>query len=481
MQHIYLKLDSQDSIDEISDSLVSVPGEEITDLLTDLDINFPRSIRFNALQSVLFPILEKEYNDLLKSESEAEGPERLEESRRQTRLRWLDSFSETQFENELYRFNNKDIDKLYLKAFWKRFVNFLIKEGIPKKDIGHFIEKGIRKYQNNQGIPPVRLFNKVLEPYIYEELDTFDGLTRDLFAKRIVLSATITEIKQIGSKYGIKVPTRLTKIQVLEIVVNELKKRNEYIPEVHEELNDFNLKELEDFARLNDIIAFAYINKDQMVEIIYKEFDQKAPKVKRFNKDEELVVELEEEINNIEDKVIEVPTPLPVTPEEDIVSEYEETKESIIEQEHKEDILSDINQEYEQKAIEKEAIEEQMVVSNKQDQKSYDPDLQNSISELKEMIIDLQKQVKELKTNNSNIEKKLHKISKGLIPRWVKTFILIIFILSIILFAQAGLSIYYPDWPIVRDITWALERVPFPGPGEFIDFIQRIFIKVFGL
>ena len=120
MQDIYQKLNRNDTIDELVENLVNVPGEEIAKLLTDIDINFPRSIRFGALQKVLFPVLEQEYNDLLKSDSNAEGPERLEESRRQTRLRWIDSFSETQFENELYKFNDKELDKQFLFEFWKR-------------------------------------------------------------------------------------------------------------------------------------------------------------------------------------------------------------------------------------------------------------------------------------------------------------------------------------------------------------------------
>jgi hypothetical protein len=81
MQDIYQKLNKDYSIDEIVEDLTNVPGDEISKLLTELDINFPRSLRFSALQKVLYPILESEYNELLKSESDVEGPDRLEESR----------------------------------------------------------------------------------------------------------------------------------------------------------------------------------------------------------------------------------------------------------------------------------------------------------------------------------------------------------------------------------------------------------------
>lgn len=305
MSDIYQKLNKDFSVDEIVDSLVNIPAEEIVYFLEGLDINFPRSLRFGALQKVLFPILEKEFQELSKDGSDVEGPERLEESRRLNRLRWIDSFSETQFENELYKFNNREFDQAYLAEFWKRLISFLIKEGVPRKTITEFLEKGRHKYKNTQALPPIRLFQKALEPMIYDEEATFDGLLRSLFAKRVVLSATISELKQIGTKYGIKVPTRLTKIQVLEIIVNELKNRNEYIPEIHSELSSFNLKELEEFARLNNIIAFAYINKDQMIEYMYKDFDEKPKEIRKFIPDEEESTKLDEEIIEIEETITE--------------------------------------------------------------------------------------------------------------------------------------------------------------------------------
>ncbi|MBW6484316.1 MAG: hypothetical protein K0B10_14835, partial [Vicingaceae bacterium] len=114
MNDIYQKLNKDYLIDELLESIVNIPGEALFKFIESLDINIPRSIRFNSLQKILFPILQEEYDELLKHESSSEGPERLEESRRQTRLRWIDSFSETQFENELYRYNKREIDLKYL-------------------------------------------------------------------------------------------------------------------------------------------------------------------------------------------------------------------------------------------------------------------------------------------------------------------------------------------------------------------------------
>jgi hypothetical protein len=473
MQDIYQKLNKDYSIDELVENLVNVPGEEIANLLAELDINIPRSIRFNALQKVLFPVLEQEYNDLLKAESDVEGPERLEESRRQTRLRWIDSFSETQFENELFKFNDKDLDKKYLFEFWKRLIIFLLKEGVPKQTLAAFIERFIQKYQSNQGTPPTRLFNKAIEPFIYDEEGTFDGLIRSLFAKRVVLSATISELKQIGSKYGIKVPTRLTKIQVLEIVINELKDRNEYIPEVHSELNDFNLKELEDFARLNNIIAFAYINKDQMIEYMYKEYDEKGIQVKRFKKEEEIEVELEEEIVAIEEK-------------EEVAPKVEKEVEIIPEIKKSEDVIKDIEEDVE--VISKEEVTEKIIQVETEPSAAvvhYDSqkmdDLKKEILSLKEIFLDLQREVKELKEESKKTDGKLDKISKGLVPKWFKRIVLILFIIFMFFLIYVPLSYYYPTAPIVSQISYVFSRIPFFGGRDFLEFLHSAFERIFGM
>jgi len=474
MQDIYQKLNKDYSIDEIVEDLTNVPGDEISKLLTDLDINFPRSLRFSALQKVLYPILENEYNELLKSESDVEGPERLEESRRQTRLTWIDSFSETQYENELYRFNNKEIDQAYIKEFWKKLLNFLIREGIPKKDIAIFLERVIQKYQSNQSIPPIRLFQKALNPHIYDEEGTFDGLNRDVFAKRVVLSATISELKQIGSKFDIKVPTRLTKIQVLEIVIDELKARNEYIPDIHLELTEFNLKELEEFARLNNIIAFAYINKDQMIEYMYKEFDEKNIQVKKYKIDEAVAEQLHQETAEIQEEL-----------EEKVVEETlkEEVKPIVVEEkieENDEDVTKDLQVE---EVKPKEAKTETITVDRaivQYDKDSLD-ELKKEIISLKEIVLELQAEVNALRNETIKGNAKLEKVTKGLIPVWFKRLVFVLIIITLFFMIYVPLAYYYPNAPVISQINFVFDKIPFLGGRTFLEFLLRFFQRLFGV
>lgn len=478
MQDIYQKLNKDYSIDEIVEDLTNVPGEEISKFLTALDINFPRSLRFSALQKVLYPILESEYNELLKSESDVEGPERLEESRRQTRLTWIDSFSETQFENELYRFNNKEIDQAYIKEFWKKLLNFLIREGIPKKDIAIFLERVIQKYQSNQSIPPIRLFQKALDPHIYDEEGTFDGLNRDVFAKRVVLSATISELKQIGSKFNIKVPTRLTKIQVLEIIIKELKDRNEYLPEIHRELTEFNLKELEEFARLNNIIAFAYINKDQMIEYMYKEFDEKNIQVKKYKIDETAAEELHQETieiqEDIEEKVVEEIVKEELKPIVEEVKGEEKIEES------DEDVTKDLQSEEvkpKESKVETNTVDRAII---QYDKESLD-ELKKEIISLKEIVLELQAEVNVLRNETIKGNAKLDKVAKGSIPVWFKRLVFVLIIITVFFIIYVPLAYYYPNAPVISQINFVFDKIPFFGGRTFLEFLLRFFQKLFGV
>ena len=494
MQDIFQMLKSENSINELAENLVSVPGDEIVNLLDELDINLPRSIRFSALQQVLFPVLEHEYNELLKADSKGEGPERLEESRRKTRLRWIDSFSETQFENELFGFNDREIDRKYLFNFWQGLIKYLIKEGVPRQTLATHFEKFYRKYHNNQGLPPVRLFNKTLDPYLYDEDGTFDGLFRSLFAKRVVLSATISEIKKIGNKYGIKVPTRLTKAQVLDIIIEELRKRGEYIRDVHEELNDFNLKEVEEFARLNHIIAFAYINKDQMVEILFHEYDEIAPKRKSFRKDEEIAVQLEEAIEAFEEPAgdtkeniaAEEKTNVLIQPEqsrdiEDFEPIVEEKKELPKPEKIEDEVMADLTEpetvKVEEKTTETKPKEKDVVITDADYR--HAEDLRHEIIALKEIVLDLQRDVKSLKEESNSHLTKLNRISKGLVPRWFKVLFVIFLILTLFFIVFIPVSYYYPNTIIIKQIADLFSKIPFFGPKNFLEFLHAVLEKYF--
>jgi len=477
MQDIYQSLNSDENIDELAKELVHIPGEELAKFLDSLEINLPRSLRFGALQKVLFPILEKEYNDLLNNESSAEGPERLEESRRQTRLGWLDTFSETQYENELFRFNNREIDRAYFEEMWKRIIKYLIKESVPKNFIADFLEKRISKYQSQA---PAKLFNKALDSFICDEEGNFDGLLIEQFKKRVLVSATITELKQIGAKYGVKVPTRLTKIQVLDIIIKELKDREEYIPEVHSELNDFNLKELEEFARLNNIIAFAYINKDQMIDIMLDEYFETEHKIVHYNKAEDISQDIEAE-PVIMPEVIEETVDESITVEENSVEEPKEIA--------KEEVLQDITEEVEplekEEPIEVAPTDQEVVQEVTNEQKtSQTPvnlsdesfeDLKQEIITLQQMVRELSKDIDDLKEDNEIDLQEFDKVKKRLFPRWFKTIILIGFFISLFLIIFIPLAHYYRNVIIVKQIADLLDKVPFFGDRSLLEFIIDFF------
>lgn len=472
MQDIYQKLNSDYLDDELVNKLINIPGEDIAKLMIDLDINFPRSVRFKSLKRVLLPILEEEYENLRNAERGAEGPERLEESRRLTRLTWAKFFSETQFENEIFKFNNRETDKKYLTEFWREFITYLKKEAISMEVVGNFAEKIIHRFQNT---PPLRLFNKALEPHIYDENNTFDGLEKVIFAERVVLSATISELKQIGAKYGIKVPTRLTKIQVLEIIVKELKERGKYIPEIHADLNDFNLKELEDFARLNDIIAFAYINKDQMIEYMFDEFEEIRIMPKRIQTADDTTIIEEDVVEDFQEHITEDGVEL-----ESVAVDEEDEIESVIEIEDITEIIE------ERKPTEPEKIEVIEKLQEPAVQVAPQPvvtqfdsavinDLKTEVLALKDIVIELKNQVVLVHEENKKNVTKLEKISKGLVPKWFKRLILVLFIIFVLLAVFVPLSYYYPDAPVISQIAFVLKQIPFFGGRDFLSFLHRIF------
>ncbi len=117
-------------------------------------------------------------------------------------------------------------------------------------------------------LPSTKEFNKALNTAMFDDEGEIDGLTQEAFRPVVYKSSTLTELREIGDKYGASVPKRLKKNEVLDVVLKKLSERGELNKELQNKLENQNILLLERFAKDNDIKVSTELKKEEIIEFI---------------------------------------------------------------------------------------------------------------------------------------------------------------------------------------------------------------------
>ena len=257
------------------------------------------------------------------------------------RLSWFNQFTEVQLVNLFKFYKDDELQKLYLHDLWINILNELVNQEIKQHDLKNLLDLKSSK----KDVEDILVFNNNLNVLFFDEKGEIDGLTQDQIRPVLFKSSTITEIRELGKKYGVNVPVRLKKKELIELIVEELKERGEYSEKKEEELNKMNLVLIQRFTRVNDIKVSTELKKEEVIEYIlshatetkssyyvpsaslYKELESpiiiETPVEEEI---EELIVQKEPVVEEVIEEVIEE-----IIEPEEVIEEIIEPEEEVIE------------------------------------------------------------------------------------------------------------------------------------------------------
>lgn len=171
--------------------------------------------------------------------------------------------------------------------------------------------------------------------------------------------------------------------------------------------------------------------------------------------------------------------------EEKVVEETlkEEVKPIVVEEkieENDEDVTKDLQVE---EVKPKEAKTETITVDRaivQYDKDSLD-ELKKEIISLKEIVLELQAEVNALRNETIKGNAKLEKVTKGLIPVWFKRLVFVLIIITLFFMIYVPLAYYYPNAPVISQINFVFDKIPFLGGSTFLEFLLRFFQRLFGV
>lgn len=381
-------LNKERTIQEILDTLIYYPAKNVVEFFKSINLSFPRNLRISVLRETLREQV------LSTREERASLADEMN-----YRLSWFNQYTETQLVNLFKFYKDERLEKAYLESLWLEIVNYIVNKKIAETDFDYLIESSIN-HVKAQGllIGDIVKYNDDLNAMFYDDAHKIDGLTLDIIRPVLFKSSTLTEIRQIGRKYGVNVPTRLRKNELVDIIVEELKKRNEYSLEKEQKIRKMSVLLIQRFAKTNDIKASTELNKEEVIEYVLSNaketkesyfvpsssvYELEAhdvglampePKAEvELEKDDE-EVETEEVIKEesiVEEKSLEDDIVIPIIKEEDITKKVKEEK-----------VLEEAEQTKDEE--EKSEVKEKVVYVEK-----YKEELNDEISTLKNEIAKL--------------------------------------------------------------------------------------------
>jgi hypothetical protein len=187
---------------------------------------------------------------------EAEGPA----SELRYRLGFYVLFSESQLQNFLFSLNDKNLEEEYLAKLFA-----IVSEKVDKKLVKEILSGknavlSVREVDQDMN----KLFN-------IDNEHSFDRVSTDIVRPVLYHASLISEIREIGLKYGVKVPLRLGKSALIEQVMSYFPNQSEEEGnKLKHDLSSMHPILITRFAKDNNILVSQDLRKEEIIEYILR-------------------------------------------------------------------------------------------------------------------------------------------------------------------------------------------------------------------
>jgi len=224
----------------------------LSSLFIDNGISVDKRLRIQVLQDVLEP-------SVTAYRKEKEGT--ADDLR--YRLGFFSLMSEYQLQNLLFNvFNSKELENKYLVALFTRVYSQLENQD--------FLEPLFTYKTDKKKSVSVKALDASLNPIFTDDQTLLDGVDINLLRPLLYNGSMIEEIKEFGLKYGVKVPKRLRKEELISNILAYFDTSDEEKQVLHDKLDTLPPVLIARFAKDNNIYISQDLKKEEVIEYILK-------------------------------------------------------------------------------------------------------------------------------------------------------------------------------------------------------------------
>lgn len=245
-------------IEDILKTSIYLPSAQVNAFFSEINLTIPRELRMFVLREVLREKVIETRKSRLTLADELNY-----------RLSWFTEFTETQLENLLIFFDDPKLDKLFLEEFWTDLLSYMVEKQVHSRDIKKVVDQSINHVKAvGLELPNMKTFNRDIKHLFYDSFGRIDGLPPQKFRPVLFKSSTLSEIRDLGTKYDVDVPRRLKKTELADIIIKELTDRGQYTPELEVRIRGMSVLVMQRFAIDHDIKASTELKKEEIIEYI---------------------------------------------------------------------------------------------------------------------------------------------------------------------------------------------------------------------
>jgi len=306
-------------IDELLKTIIYLPADQIKTFFIEIGLKIPRELRMFVLRETLrSKVIETRKSRLTLADE------------LNYRLSWFTEFTETQLENLLVFFDDHTIERSFLEDFWTDIISYLIEKEVAPKHLKKLLDDSITYVKKNGlELPSMKTFNREIKNMFFDSFGRIDGLAPAKFRPVLYKSSTLSEVRDLGTKYDVAVPRRLKKTELADIIIKELKDRGQYTEKLEGEIRSMSVIVMQRFAIDHDIKASTELKKEEIIEYILAN----AKETKETYFVPESQKDYEKEVEEVTDNPDELLSDDDEVPDESEVTQDEEIEETILEPE----------------------------------------------------------------------------------------------------------------------------------------------------
>jgi len=243
------------SLESLLHELQSLNAEHYVTVFQNANFSLPRQLRMDVLRLLLESHVKQTRKERLALADELNY-----------RLKWFYQYSDFQYVNLLVYYQNENLNKSYVEKLLTSMFEYLVEQ--KREDIIQSLRDAKKSQNDPFDFQNILLYNNTFNQIFKDKAEEIDGLTLNLIRPLLYKSSTLQELKAFGEKYGIVVPRRLKKEQLLNVIYLELQSRGLLTEDLKAELKKKSVVLIQRYAVDHDIKVSTELKKDEIIEYI---------------------------------------------------------------------------------------------------------------------------------------------------------------------------------------------------------------------